>query len=53
VRVDVESPRATIDAPDLTRDGDAYVNDAYGVSGVTLRIDIEPAVVEINLELAE
>lgn len=41
-----------IDAPDLTRDGDAYVNDAYGVSGVTLRIDIEPAVAEVNLELA-
>jgi hypothetical protein len=38
---------------ELKKEGDAYVNDAYGKSPVTLRINVETGIGEINLELAE
>ena len=50
VRVDVTEGVGKINATNLTRDGDAYVNDAYGESEVTLSFDIKAAVGEINLE---
>jgi len=53
VRVDAEGAIAEIHASDLKWDGDAYVNDAYGKSEVTLHIDLEVGVGEINLELEE
>ena len=34
----------------LAREGDAYVNDAYGKSAVTLRLNIAGGVGTINLE---
>jgi len=37
----------------LKKDGDAYVNEAYGKSPVTVRVSVEGGVGEINLELAE
>jgi N-terminal domain of toast_rack, DUF2154/Cell wall-active antibiotics response 4TMS YvqF len=40
-----------INAEDLQRVDDAYVNDAYGESEVTLRVDIEGGFREINLEV--
>ncbi len=40
-----------INAHDLIKQGDAYVNDQYGRSPVTVRVEVEGGVGEINLEL--
>jgi len=40
-----------INASGFQKRGDAYVNDAYGKSPVTLQIEVEGGVGEINLEL--
>lgn len=40
-----------INAHDLMKQGDAYVNDQYGKSPVTVRVEVEGGVGEINLEL--
>jgi len=53
VRVDVEIGIGSVNANGLTKDGYDYVNDAYGESDVTLRINISGGVGEINLELGE
>jgi hypothetical protein len=53
VRVDVELGIGKVSASGLSKDGDAYVNDAFGESDVTLRVDIQGGVGEINLELGE
>lgn len=42
-----------VNANGLMQDGNTYVNDAYGVSDVTLEINIEAGIGEINLELGE
>jgi hypothetical protein len=41
----------SINASGFQRQGDAYVNDQYGKSPITLRIEVEGGVGEINLEL--
>lgn len=51
VSVDVETGIGGVNASGLTKDGDIYTNDAYGASDVTLRIDIEGGVGQINLEV--
>lgn len=51
VRVEVDSGPTVINAPDLTKDGNVYTNSAYGVSEVTLHINIEPGIGQINLEV--
>ncbi|MFQ5816391.1 MAG: toast rack family protein [Terriglobia bacterium] len=51
VWVDAKAGIGGINATGLKRDGSAYVNDAYGESDVTLRIDIKGGVGQINLEL--
>lgn len=53
VRVEVQGGLGSVNANGFTRDGDAYVNQAYGSSDVTLRIDVEAGVGAINLELGE
>jgi len=53
VRVDVQLGIGQVNASGFTQDGDDYVNDAYGESDVTLRVDIGGGVGEINLELGE
>lgn len=53
VRVTARGGIGAINAHDFKRDGDAYVNDAYGKSDVTVRVDVQGGVGEINLELAE
>jgi hypothetical protein len=53
VRVEVERGLAPINADGWTRDGDAYVNDAYGASGPALRVTVRSGVGAINLELGE
>jgi hypothetical protein len=51
VSVQVETGIGDVDVSGLSRDGDTYTNDAYGVSDVTLRIDIEGGVGRINLDV--
>ena len=50
VRVKVESGPHTIETTGLTKDGDVYTNDAYGVSEVTLQINLG-RIGLINLEV--
>ena len=53
VYVDVLSGIGKISTNGLRRDGNTYMNDAYGKAEVTLRINISAGVGEINLELGE
>ena len=53
VRVKVQGGLGQVNAPGFNKDGNVYTNDAYGESDVSLEIDIEGGVGEINLELAE
>jgi len=53
VRVDVQGGLGKVNASGLKKDGDAYVNDAYGESEVTLRIDVQAGLGAIDLELGE
>ena len=50
-RVKVEAGPHTIEALGLTREGNVYTNAAYGVSGVTLQIDLEAGIGQIKLEV--
>jgi hypothetical protein len=52
VHVNAQGGIGTINAPGFQRNGDAYVNDAYGKSHVTLNLDVQGGVGEIELELA-
>jgi hypothetical protein len=52
-RVELEAGPHTVDAPGLTREGDFYTNAAYGASDVTLEIDLEMGIGEVNLEVGE
>ena len=49
VRVHASGGLGSIHTGRLKREGDAYVNDAYGESPVTLRVSIEGGIGEINL----
>jgi len=51
VSIEVETGIGDVDASGLTKDGDTYTNDAYGVSDVTLRIDIDGGVGQIILDV--
>jgi hypothetical protein len=51
VRVEVDRGPAVIDASGLTQDGDVYTNVAYGVSNVTLHINMTAGIGRINLEV--
>jgi N-terminal domain of toast_rack, DUF2154 len=51
VRVDAEGGLGEINTEALQRRGEAYVNDAYGDSDVTLDVDIRGGVGQINLEV--
>jgi hypothetical protein len=53
VRVKVESGPNTIEATGLTQDGNVYTNAAYGEPEVTMQIDIEAGIGQINLEVEE
>lgn len=52
VRVEVDQGLGDVDAAGLIEDGDAYVNDAYGASPVTIEVEITGGVGEVALELA-
>jgi hypothetical protein len=51
VRVDVQTGVGGVDASGLAKDGNTYTNGAYGVSDVTLRIDVEGGVGQIHLDV--
>jgi hypothetical protein len=51
VHVVAQGGLGSINARDFQKQGDAYVNDQYGKSPVTLQIEVEGGVGEINLEL--
>jgi N-terminal domain of toast_rack, DUF2154 len=50
VRAKAEGGLGKINAEGLKKEGNAYVNDAYGDTDVTLEIDVEGGVGEINLK---
>ncbi len=50
-RVKVESGPHTTEATGLTKDGDVYTNAAYGVSEVTMQIDMQSGIGQINLDV--
>jgi len=49
VRVKVESGPHTIQVTGLTKDGEFYTNAAYGMSDVTLQVDLQAGIGMINL----
>ena len=51
VRVRAEGGLGKINAEGFQREGEAYVNDAYGDSEVTLDVDVRGGVGQINLEV--
>ena len=51
VHVVAQGGLGSINASDFKRRGDVYVNEEYGKSPVTLRIEVEGGIGEINLEL--
>ena len=51
VKAIAEGGLGKINAEGLKRVGNSYVNDAYGESDVTLRVDVQGGVGEINLEV--
>jgi predicted membrane protein len=51
VKAKAEGGLGKINAKGLKREGDSYVNDAYGESDVTLNVDVQGGVGEINLEV--
>jgi len=53
VRVDVEKSLSGVDASGFSREGDAYVNDAYGESDVTPFIDLKVGVGGVELNLSD
>lgn len=53
VRIGVEGGISNTNTTGLTRDGDDYVNDACGQSNVTLRIDVQAGIGNINLNLGD
>ena len=51
VKVKAEGGLGKINAEGFQREGQAYVNDAYGDSDVTLMVDVRGGVGQINLEV--
>ena len=52
-RVKVEPGPNMIVATGLTQDGNVYTNAAYGMSGVTMQVDMKPGIGQINLEVEQ
>ncbi len=50
-RVNVADGPHLIATGGLTLDGDAYTNAAYGVSNVTMRVDVEAGIGQVNLDV--
>ncbi|MGH9729767.1 MAG: toast rack family protein [Candidatus Acidiferrales bacterium] len=52
VRVTVDGGLGSVNAPDFKKDGDSYVNDAYGKSKVTVEVHVTGGIGEVYLELS-
>jgi hypothetical protein len=52
VYAEAETSSGDIDAKGMTRDGDAYVNEPFEDSDVTLRVSVRASSGDINLRLA-
>ncbi len=50
-RVNVEAGPHVIETGGLTLNRDGYTNAAYGVSNVTMRVDVEAGIGQVNLEV--
>ena len=50
-RVEIGEGPHTVEATGLTQDGDVYTNAAYGVSEVTLQVNMQAGIGRINLEV--
>jgi len=53
VRVEVNAGPTAIQTSGLTREGSAYTNAAYGVSGVTLHVSLDTGIGHVRLEVVE
>jgi hypothetical protein len=53
VRVEVETGPVMVETSGLTKDGMVYTNATYGVSDVTLQVNIEAGIGKIHLEVAD
>ena len=51
VRVVVDRGANMLDVTGLTQDGDVYTNAAYGVSGVTMQLDLQAGIGQITLDV--
>lgn len=51
VRVVVNSGIGSVNTSDLSKDGDTYVNDAFGTSAHTLYLDVEAGIGDIELQV--
>lgn len=51
VRLNVDRGPTVINAPGFNQDGNVYTNTAYGASDVTLHIDLQAGIGQLNLEL--
>lgn len=51
VRVTVDGGLGSVDAPDFKKDGDEYVNDAYGKSKTTVEVHVTGGIGEVYLQL--
>ena len=50
-RVVVDRGANLIDTAGLSQDGDVYTNDAYGVSAVTMQVDLKAGIGQISLDV--
>jgi len=53
VRVEIEAGPTAINTSGLTKDGNVYTNDSYGVSGVTVEITLNAGVGQVYLVVEE
>lgn len=53
VRVQVDAGPTVVDAPDMTKNGNVYINAAYGASAVTLNVKMDAGIGWINLDVVE
>jgi len=51
VRVTVDGGLGSVNAPDFKKNGDEYVNDAYGKSAVTIDVHVTGGIGQVYLEL--
>jgi hypothetical protein len=53
VRASAHGGIGAIHVHGLKKEGDAYVNEAYGKSPITVKVEVAGGIGEINLELGE